>query len=206
MINIIQAEGKNKEEVINKILSENNISKSELFISEELIESKLFKSQKYLIKAVKKVDIKEYIHNFLNEIGKNMNISIQCEILLDGDIYNVVIVSSKNSVMIGKDGKTLNAIQILLRQSIKNMTNMNIKVNLDISNYKGKKLKILEREVRKIAKEVLNSKIDASLDPMNSYERRYVHNIINEYENLSTQSFGEGKERHVVIKYEEASK
>ena len=78
-----------------------------------------------------------------------------------------------------------------------------IKVNLDISNYKVKKLKNLESDVREIAKDVLNTKLDASLDPMNSYERRYIHSIINEYKNLKTESVGEGQERHIVIKYVE---
>ena len=64
-------------------------------------------------------------------------------------------------------------------------------------------MKNIEREVKQIAKEVQESKLDASLDPMNSYERRLVHNIINEYPDLSTESFGEGKDRHVVIKYVE---
>ena len=78
---------------------------------------------------------------------------------------------------------------------------MYIKINIDVSNYKIKKLNNLEKEVRKIAKEIIKTKLDVSLDPMNSYERRYIHNIINEYENLKTESIGEGKERHVVIKY-----
>ena len=78
--------------------------------------------------------------------------------------------------------------------------NFDIKVNLDIDGYKERRQKNIEREVHKIAKEVLSSGVDAKLDPMNSYERRLVHNIVSEYDNLITQSEGEAPNRYVVIK------
>ena len=78
-----------------------------------------------------------------------------------------------------------------------------IKLNLDVSNYKVKKLKNIERLVHGIAKDVEESGLTVSLDPMNSYERRLVHTIISEYPNLTTESVGEGKDRHVTIKYKE---
>ena len=132
-----------------------------------------------------------------------MNIDIETEILYKNDSFNVTLLTSNNSLLIGKEGKNLTAIQNLLRQSLKVKTDMVIKVNIDISNYKEKKLKILEREIKKIAREVQKTKVDVSLDPMNSYERRYIHNVLNDYENISTESEGEGKDRHIVIRYVE---
>ena len=52
-------------------------------------------------------------------------------------------------------------------------------------------------------KEVQSTKITAALDPMNSYERRFVHNLVSEYKNLTTESIGEGRDRRVTIKYKE---
>ena len=49
----------------------------------------------------------------------------------------------------------------------------------------------------------MKTKVDVSLDPMNSYERRYIHNIVDGYKNVTTESEGEGKDRHIVIKYVE---
>ena len=68
---------------------------------------------------------------------------------------------------------------------------------------KVNKEKRLEREIKKIAKEVITSKIEAKLDPMNSYDRRLVHTIIAEYEDLETESFGENPNRYVVIRHKE---
>ena len=101
---------------------------------------------------------------------------------MNEDILNVVLVSNNNSILIGKNGKNMTSLQYLLRQAINNDTFLNIKVNIDVANYKAKKINNLEYQVKKIAKEVLNTKIEAKLDPMNSYERRVVHNVVNNFE------------------------
>ena len=132
-----------------------------------------------------------------------MGITVDMEITDFEGIFNITLVSDNNAILIGKDGKTLNAMQTLVRQCVKNNTGMNIKINLDVSNYKLKKMKNIERLVRQIAKEVKDTKLNVSLEPMNSYERRLVHTIISEYPELETESTGEGKERHVTIKYKE---
>ena len=92
---------------------------------------------------------------------------------------------------------------MLLRQAISANTGFTVKVNMDASGYKAKKQKNLEFEIKKIAKEVMSSKIEAKLDPMNSYERRIIHNLIGNYEELETESFGEAPNRYVVIRCKE---
>lgn len=203
MIKISKFEGKTIEEALNKAMIELNCEKENILYKSEFIEGKLFKGSKYIIEVVEKSDIKEYINNFFNELQNNMNISIETEILYNNESFNITLITSNNSLLIGKEGKNLQALQNILRQSLKVQTGISIKLNIDISNYKVKKLNILEKEIRKIAKEVQNTKIDVSLDPMNSYERRHIHNLISEYENLTTESIGEGKERHIIIKYVE---
>ena len=203
MINIHKSEAKTKEDALNKLLTELNASSEELILKSEFIEGKLFKSSKYIVTAIMKQDIKKYIEDFFNNIGKYMNLNIESEIIETDNTFNVVLVSDNNAILIGKEGKTLNALQNLIRQSIKNNVGLLIKLNLDVSNYKLKKLKNIERLVRGIAEDVEASQITVSLDPMNSYERRLVHTLIDEYPNLITESVGEGKERHVTIKYKE---
>ena len=71
------------------------------------------------------------------------------------------------------------------------------------SNYKVKKEKHLSFEIKKICKDVLKTKMDVKLDPMNSYERRIVHNVVSKFDNLYSESVGEGINRYTVIKYKE---
>ena len=136
-------------------------------------------------------------------MGEKFNISIHSEVKLVDDIINVILVSDNNPILIGKEGRTLEAIQMLLRQSVSVATGKNFKIHIDASNYKAKKQKNLEYEIKKIAKEVLSTKVEVKLDPMNSYDRRCVHNVVAKFENLQSTSYGENPERYVVISYKE---
>lgn len=197
----IVIEDKEKENAYKKL--EEVTSLTDLYYKETIEEGKLFKSGKCKIEAIKKEDVKQYIKEFLNKIGELMEIELHSEIRMDEDIINVSIISDNSPILIGREGKNLDALQTLLRQSLSNQTNMLIKVNLDASDYKLKKQKRLEREIKNIAREVLKTKIDAKLDPMNAFDRRIVHSVISTYENLETESFGEAPNRYVTIKYKE---
>lgn len=173
------------------------------YIEIEQEEGKIFKSKKYQLCAIKKEDVKIYIQEYLKTIGKLMGIELHVEIRENEGIINVGIVSNNSAILIGREGKNIDALQLLLRQAVLNQTGMFIKINLDASDYKLKKQKRLEREIKNIAREVLRSKIDVKLDPMNAYDRRIVHSIISKYDNLETVSTGEAPNRYVTIKYKE---
>lgn len=203
MLNVLKFEGKTEEEVLANALQELNVTENEIFIKKEFIEGKLFKSSKTILSILKKKDVEIFIKDFLKKLGALMSIDVDMEILEKDGIYSITLVSDNNAILIGKEGKTLNSIQTILRQTLKNASEFSIKVNLDVSNYKLKKMKNIERLVKDLAKEVKETKLSVSLEPMNSYERRLVHTIIGEYPDLETESTGEGKERHVTIKYKE---
>lgn len=198
-----KVEGKNKEEILKKILQENNCEQKDLHLKSEYIEGKLFKGSKYIVSFIPKKEIKKYIEEYIKQISNYMKIHIESEILENNDIYKITLISDQNGILIGKEGRTLNSIQLLIHQSIKNKIGIPLKINLDVANYRVKKLQKIEIEVKKIIKEVQNTQITAALDPMNSYERRFIHNLVSEYSNVKTESIGEGKERRITIKYQE---
>ena len=197
-------EGKELDSVIEEALEELNIKKEEaIIINEEISKGTLIKKKSVKIKVYTYKDIQNYLKGYLLKLTELMGLSVTFETKLRGEQIYIKMYSDNNSILIGKEGKTLNALQTLVRQIVRNKTNTSIKINLDVSNYKMKKMKNIERIVRQVAKEVKTSKVTVSLDPMNSYERRYVHTIISEYPELETESVGEGKERHITIKYKE---
>ena len=151
--------------------------------------------------VIKKEDVIEYVKEYIKAIGSGMNVDIQLEVREDEDIFTVTMVSNNNPILIGKEGRTMNAIQFLLRQSIQNQTGMSVKINLDASNYRAKKVKRFEYEIKNIVREVQKTKTDAKLDPMNSYQRRIVHSLLSDFSNVTTESVGEEPNRCVVIKY-----
>lgn len=199
MINKIVVEGKTKEEAIENL----KINTDEIIILNEEEKSALFKGKKVTLEVIKKEDIKNYIREVIDSIKKYSNLEINVEIKEEDNCYNVNLISDNNALLIGKEGKNLEAFQTYLRNLIKEKTNNMCKLNLDISDYKKKKINTLEREIKKIAKEVKNTKIDVKLDPMNSYERMIIHNLIDKYDKLYTESIGEEPNRYVVIKYKE---
>lgn len=203
MLEKVRLEGKNKEELLNSFLSENNLNLDDIYLKEEETEAKLFKSKKVILEIVKKTDIRNYLKDYIKILSSNMGIEINSEIREKEDHYEIMLISENNNILIGKDGKTLNAIQLLLHQSLNNQIGFNIHLTVDVSNYKDKKVKRLEREIKRIMKEVETTKIEVKLDPMNSYNRRLVHTIVSENKNLETESFGEHPERYVVIRYKE---
>ncbi len=197
MIKVYSYEGTNEEECRMKCYDELDVYDNEI-ITKEYEEDNLYK-----IDVVKKSEVESFIEEFLTDITNKMNIQTRISIMEDDDIYNVKLNSKKNAILIGKDGRTLTALQVLLRQVIRNMCKMNIKVNLDVSNYKSRQDKNFEYEIKQIINEVMKTKVDTTLDPMNSYKRRIVHTIASNYYNIETESIGEEPNRQTIIKYVE---
>lgn len=203
MLNKYIYEDKTIEKALEKCLNDLNVNKDDIYYKEEIQKGSLLKASKAIIEVIKKDDIKILINNFIKEIGKYINLTIKTDIYFTDENIKVILDSENNAVLIGKNGKMLNSIQTLLKKYIENETSINLKVYIDIENYKQKKIEKLEKNVRKIINEVLLTKIDAKLDEMNSYERRIVHNIVSEYDFIISESFGETPHRYVVIKYVE---
>ena len=198
MLKVYNYEGKTKEEAIDKALDDFNLDEEYLMIRE--VESD---NENVKIEVIDKADIKYFIKDFINNFAELFNIDINMEVKEVNNSYSVKLVSKKNNILIGKDGRTIASIQTLLRKSLEVQTKQVIKVNVDVANYKEKNLNRKMNEIRKIALEVAKTKVDVALDPMNSYERRAIHNMVDEMENVTTESIGEGLNRHIVIKYVE---
>ena len=194
-------EGKTKEEAKELALSELNVSENEVFIKEEEKKGKLFKGTTYICKVVKIGDVANFLKEKLSELLNNMGIECQFETSVRDEQINIKMYSDKNNILIGKNGQTLMAIQTILRQIVHNEVDVYPYILLDVENYKEKKISNLERNAKRIAREVLKTKVDVTLDDMNSYERRIVHNALTKYKNLSTASEGEEPHRHIVIRY-----
>ena len=196
-------EGKTKEDAKQKALEALNVSETEIFYKEEEIKGKLFKATTYKCYAIKISDIAAFLKEKLAELLNNMGIECQFETNVRDEQINIKMYSDKNNFLIGKNGQTLMAIQTVLRQMVHNEIGMYPYILLDVENYKEKKISNLERTAKRIAKEVQKTKIDVSLDNMNSYERRIIHNVLTKFKNISTTSEGEEPNRHIVIRYVE---
>ena len=196
--------GKNYEEALNKAKEELQEVEENLFIK-EIGESKggLFKSKKVEIEVIEKREVKKYIKEYLSKILKNMGFNANIEIKNNTEIPKYIILSDNDSLLIGRNGKNLKALSILVSQHLSNEIGKTYKFNIDVNEYKEKREKALERLAKRIAREVRTTKIEAKLDAMNSYERRIIHNALTNYKGIFTESEGEEPNRCVVIKPKE---
>lgn len=194
-------EGKNEEETLNKALAELNASESEVYYDvTESTSGGLFKSKKYIVTVVLKEDVAEYIKAYLKEITSLMGIEVEFETQKREKYIKVNMISDNSSILIGKNGRTMSALQDLLRQSIQSKINARVNIILDTNDYKEKQQKNIERLAVKLAKDVVKTGIEVKMDRMNSFERRLVHNKLTNFKGVTTISEGEEPNRCVVIK------
>lgn len=194
---------KTYEEAKEKALMELNVEDKDIYIKESEENGGLFKSKKLKLEIIKKDDIIEYIKDFINNVSEFMEIKIKIEAKKREKYIKINMFSDNNPILIGKHGKTLESLQTLIKSSIQTTTGFKTNIILDVENYKEKQHESLEYNVKKIALEVKKTGIDSTLDPMNSFERRLVHNVCNKLGGVYTESVGEEPNRYVVIKKNE---
>lgn len=197
-------EAKNYAEAKRKALTELELDEKNVIIN--IIEEKqglLKKSTK--IEVITINDVLSYLKNKINEILKIMNIESNLEVRRNDENIEINIFSNHNSILIGKEGKTLDSLQSIMRQVLQKETASDLKLILDVENYKEHRITNIERTARKIAREVAKTKVEANLEPMNSYERRIVHNTLSKNKYVYTESIGEEPNRYVAIKLKEES-
>ncbi len=197
-------QAKSKESLLDKALEELNEKEENLITN--LYEEKggLFSGKKYTLEVVKLSEVANVGKEVLDELLKGIGIKANIETKVRDSQIKYEIFSQNNSMLIGKKGHILDSIQTYLRQAIYNAVDIFVNVSVDVEKYKEKQIYFLEKKVRKIAKEVTASKGEVKLDPMDAYTRKLVHDALQDFKNISTDSEGEEPNRHIVIKYKES--
>jgi len=156
------------------------------------------------VKAEALVDInlalegKKYLESILNAMGIEYQLEVRS--LRDETEIHYNIHSNENPLLIGVKGKNLEALQTLIKNLLQTYTKENIVVNVDCGDYKSHRRYQLEVLATKTAKEVAKTKVAVKLNPMSSYERRIIHSKLADWNDVYTESEGEGTDRAIVIK------
>lgn len=195
-------EGKTFEEVKERALYELKESENNIIIKVIAEKNGLLKKS-VTVEVIKYSDVINYVKETLTTIINLMNLNPTFEVKRRDNSINIKIYSDNNSILIGKNGRSIQALQLLIRQMLANKLTNEVLVNLDVENYKEKKLKSIEFLAKKIAREVSKTKVETKMDSMNSYERRVVHNLLANNKFVYTESIGEEPNRCVVIKPKE---
>ncbi len=199
---MVVTEGKTLLEAIEN--AKNELKTENIFYTkEEIKKGGLFKSSTiYKVNAISHQELLNEIKAYLEKIVESLGLEVQFETSIREEVFTITMFSSNNGILIGKNGQTLKALETLCRTKVNVDWKINVKIVLDVENYKEKRVAALERLAVKTAREVRTTKVDAVLEDMNSYERRIIHNKLTNFKGVSTVSEGEEPNRHVIIKAE----
>lgn len=137
---------------------------------------------------------------FLLPVLKEMGIEAKIEgSMEEEDVLKLDIQGEGLGVIIGKRGNTLDSLQYLTALVANKKTENHVKIKLDAENYREKRKQTLEKLAINLAKKVRKTNRRVALEPMNPYERRIIHSVLQSFNGVETHSEGEEPFRKVVI-------
>jgi len=139
---------------------------------------------------------KKYLEDLLSFFGLNTDIYATSE----DDVIELEVPSTHlNGFLIGQRGENMRAMQFLVSNALKNQGFQYTRVNVDIAEYKKQRADRLSKRAEEWVKTVKETGEPMDLEPMNAVDRRTVHKLAQEY-GLISESVGEGRDRHIVLK------
>ena len=191
--------GKTYEEAVDKAKIDLQELEENLIINKKEEKKKLL-SKKTEIEVIEKREVKEYLKRLIKSLLKDMGFEVEIEITVNNDTPTYRLYSTNDALLIGKDGKNLKALTTVVNAIMTKEINSNYRFLIDVSDYKERNDRKIESLAKKLAREVKATRVEVKMDSMNSYQRRLVHNILNNNKYVYTESIGEEPNRCVVIK------
>lgn len=138
---------------------------------------------------------KKYLEDILSFFGVNLEVVASC----DEDVIELSVASSEfNSILIGRNAETLRSIQYLISTTLRNHDAALTRVNVDIADYKRQRADKVAEQARQWIAQVRETG-DSYIAHLNPADRRIVHRVADEYDDIRTFSEGEGRDRQIII-------
>ena len=159
------------------------------------------KADKAPMSAEDDAAIRKYLTTIITGMGiEDITINSHEE---DEETVYELITNESHGALIGRHGETLDSVQYLVRLFANKNTQGKKKVSLNVGDYREKRAESLKEFATRAANQVLKYGRNVKLDPMNPYERRIIHTVIQQIEGVTSHSVGYDSERRVVITLEE---
>jgi len=191
---------KTLELALDEASKELNIPVEELLYTVEEEKKTLF-SRKITVGISEMSDVVEYAETYVRDVIHALGLEVSLKTVNRDEIIKILIETNHNSLLIGHNGDTLQALNELAKLAVSAKFKKKFRILLDISDYKDKKYSRVVYMAKKTAHEVQQTHIDVKLDPMTPDERKKVHNALSAFSNIKTESIGDGKDRAIVVKY-----
>jgi spoIIIJ-associated protein len=136
------------------------------------------------------------IKKFFDALG----IEAKMDISEEEGIISIVLETDDTGIIIGYHGETLEALQIVLSLILAKESGEFKRVSLEVGDYKKNREEWLQKLALDAKEKALFGKKEVYLTELKAWERRVVHMVLQDDEEVSTESSGEGKERVLIIR------
>ena len=173
------------------------IVKVELTLKEESVKDEKEKPQKkFNENEEEKEEGAKFVKEFLDKFLKD---GIKYNVEIEKSEINVNITGDNVNYLIGYRGENINALQTILSAIANKKSSSRIRVFVDVEGYRERRIKTLEELAEKIARTVIRTGKQVTLEPMSAYERKIIHTKLQNHDKVKTFSKGEEPYRKVII-------
>ena len=141
---------------------------------------------------------KEFVEGLLQA----MDLSAEVSIAVEPDRALVDVTGEDLGLLIGRRGQTLDALQELVRAAVQRRLKARARLLVDVEGYRARRRASLAEYARAMAQRAKERGTEIELEPMNSYERKIVHDAVSEVEGATSFSEGDEPERKVIVRGE----
>ncbi|AQP57807.1 TPA_asm: protein jag [Listeria monocytogenes] len=199
----ITAQGSNVEEAIQNALATLETTRDKVEV-EVLDEGKKgifgIGSRLAMVKVIEKEDGIQVAIDYLLDVATKMGAVITIDVEEVGKDVKLQIKGDNLGMLIGKHGQTLNALQYLTQLIANKTTSQYKNIIVNVGDYRERRHETLVILANKMADKALKTKRAVHLEPMPSFERKIIHAILSENEQIETHSEGRDPYRYIVIK------
>jgi spoIIIJ-associated protein len=140
-----------------------------------------------------------YAKKYLEDLISFFGVHVSVEATLEEDVIELSVSSSEaNSLLIGRNAETLRSLQYIISTTLRNKDADITRVNVDIADYKKQRAEKVAEQAREWIEEVRRTG-DSHVANLNAADRRVVHRVADEYDDIRTFSQGEGRDRAIII-------
>jgi spoIIIJ-associated protein len=145
-----------------------------------------------------KKSLSSFVEGMIERMGYSATVAYK---QMDGSKAVFEISSESSNILIGKKGKNLDALQLLMNVYLNRISGDSApwRIVLDTEGYRARREENLVRMAHRVADEAARTRSSRLLEPMNPFERRLIHTAINERDDVVTKSEGDGLYKRVRI-------
>lgn len=137
---------------------------------------------------------------FMNGLTEAFGMQGEARLEIDELELDVDVEGAELGLLVGPGGRTLNAIQDLARVAAqRRLGDHDTRLRIDVAGYRGRREAALSAFARDVARQVRESGVARSLEPMTSADRKVVHDVLNDEDGVASRSVGDDPDRRIVI-------